>query len=404
MNFAKIKKKAEAYHHKMVGFRRHLHRHPELSYQEYDTTEYIIKQLTGLGFSVDRPLDSGCVGVIEGSKSSNKVVALRADIDALPIVEEGNHKKEFISENEGVAHCCGHDAHTANLLGAAHILADLQDKIEGTVLLIFQPGEEKLPGGGRLLCETGYLQEKGVDVIYGLHSYPDLEPGQIAVKEGPLMARPDEFKIEVIGKGGHAAAPHQAVDPIVMASQIVNQLQTIVSRNMNPTEPAVVTVGKISGGSAHNIIPEKVEMLGTVRTFRQETADMIRDKIDAIASGVAKTAGGNYLFDFDYGYPAVINTEWSTQNLVDVAEKIVGRENIFFLDDPIMAGEDFGFYQQEFPGTFFFLGSGSENADAWYSWHHPKYNIDEECLKTGSALMASLVFKPIQDIKINKLT
>ncbi|WP_445664492.1 M20 metallopeptidase family protein [Fodinibius sp. AD559] len=395
MEITKFKEKAKAYHSKMVGIRRHLHRHPELSFQEHETTEYIIKQLDELNIPVDRPLETGCVGIIEGGKSSSKVVALRADIDALLISEEGDHKSEFFSENGGVAHCCGHDAHTANLLGVAHILADLRDEIEGTVLLVFQPGEEKLPGGGRLLCDTGYLQEKGVDVIYGLHSYPELEPGQIAVKEGPLMARPDEFRIEVIGKGGHAASPHQAVDPIVMASQIVNQLQTIVSRNVNPTEPAVVTVGKISGGSTHNIISEKVELLGTVRTFAQETADMIKNRIEAIAKGVTEASGGRYTFDFDYGYPAVTNTDWATDNLVHAAQTILGDKQVHLLDDPIMAGEDFAFYQQEFPGAFFFLGSGSEKTESTYSWHHPKYNIDEDCFLTGAALMASVVFEPI---------
>ena len=395
MEVTKFKEKAKAYHSKMVDIRRHLHRHPELSYQEHETTKFIINQLDKLNIPVDRPLETGCIGIIEGGKPSSRVVALRADIDALPIAEEGDHKEEFLSENEGVAHCCGHDAHTANLLGAAHILADLRDEIEGTVLLVFQPGEEKLPGGGRLLCETGYLQEKGVDVIYGLHSYPELEPGQIAVREGPLMARPDEFKIEVIGKGGHAASPHQAVDPIVMASQIVNQLQTIVSRNVNPTEPAVVTVGKIRGGSAHNIIPEKVELLGTVRTFAQETADMIKNRIEAIVKGVTEASGGKYTFDFDYGYPAVTNTDWATDNLVHVAQNILGEEQVHLLDDPIMAGEDFAFYQQEFPGAFFFLGSGGKKTDSTYSWHHPKYNIDEDCFLTGAALMASVVFEPI---------
>ncbi|PAU94142.1 hypothetical protein CK503_07980 [Aliifodinibius salipaludis] len=395
MEVTKFKEKAKAYHRKIVDVRRHLHRHPELSYQEHETTEFIVNQLDELNIPVDRPLETGCVGIIEGGKSSSKVVALRADIDALSITEEGDHKEEFLSENEGVAHCCGHDAHTANLLGAAHILSDLRDEIEGTVLLVFQPGEEKLPGGGRLLCETGYLQEKGVDVIYGLHSYPELEPGQIAVKEGPLMARPDEFRIEVIGKGGHAASPHQAVDPIVMASQIVNQLQTIVSRNVNPTESAVVTVGKISGGSAHNIISEKVELLGTVRTFAQETADMIKNRIEAIVKGITEASGGRYTFDFDYGYPAVTNTDWATNNLVHSAKNILGDEQVHLLDDPIMAGEDFAFYQQEFPGAFFFLGSGSEKTDSTYSWHHPKYNIDEDCFLTGAALMASLVFEPI---------
>ncbi len=387
--------KAEAHHDEMVEIRRHLHRNPELSFQEHETTQFIIDKLKALDIQVDRPLDTGCVGIIEGGKPGNRVVALRADIDALPIAEEGEHKQDFLSQNEGVAHCCGHDGHTANMLGTAQILSELKEEIEGTVLLIFQPAEEKLPGGGRLLCETGYLQEKGVDVIYGLHSYPNLEPGQIAIRKGPMMARPDEFKIEIIGKGGHAAAPHQAVDPIVMASQVVDQIQSIVSRNVDPTEPAVVTVGKISGGSAHNIIPEKVEMLGTVRTFGQETADMIRDRIEAIVKGVTEAAGGAYTFDFDYGYPAVINTDWATENVINSASQLRGDENVKLLDNPIMAGEDFAFYQQEFPGAFFFLGSGRKETGSTYSWHHSQYNIDEECFKTGASLMASLVFQNI---------
>jgi amidohydrolase len=390
-----LQQKATSYYDQMVAIRRHLHRHPELSYQEHETTQFIIDELQDLEIAVDRPLETGCVGVIEGGKSSDRVVALRADIDALPISEEGSHKKDFMSQNGGVAHCCGHDSHSANLLGTARILNDLREEIEGTVLLVFQPGEEKLPGGGRLLCETGYLQDKGVDVIYGLHSNPNLEPGKIAIRKGPLMARPDEFKIEIFGKGGHAASPHLATDPIVMASQVVNQMQTIVSRNVNPTESAVVTVGKIQGGSAHNIIPEKVEMIGTVRTFGQETAEMIKNRIEAILKGVTEASGGAYSFDFDYGYPAVINTDWATDLVIDSANKLLGNENVMMMEDPIMAGEDFAFYQQEFPGVFFFLGSGREETGSTYSWHHPQYNVDEECFKTGAALMASLVFQDL---------
>ena len=397
MDVERIQQLAGKYHPKMVEMRRHIHRHPELSYQEFQTTEYIIGKLQELGIPVDRPLETGCVGIIEGGRQSDRVIALRADIDALPIQEEGDHKKEFLSEKEGVAHCCGHDSHTANLLGTAQILSVLQDEIEGTVLLVFQPGEEKLPGGGRMLCETGYLQEKGVDVIYGLHSSPLHKPGTIAVRKGPLMARPDEFRIEIIGKGGHAAAPHMTVDPIVLAARIVNDLQTIVSRNVNPTEPAVVTVGKITGGTAHNIIPEKVEMIGTVRTFSEETAKMIEKQIEAIVKGVTESAGATYNFSFDYGYPAVINTEWATDILIDTAGAMNGNTDVEIMDDPIMAGEDFAFYQLHFPGVFFFLGSGSEETGSTHTWHHPKYNIDEECFKTGAALMASLVFQPISE-------
>lgn len=395
MDLDTLKERARHYQDRMVEIRRHLHRRPELSYQEKETTEFIIKTLDDLDIPTDRPLDTGCVGIIEGGIDSEQVVALRADIDALPIREEGAHKEAFISENEGAAHCCGHDAHTANLLGTAHILAELREEIKGTVLLIFQPGEEKLPGGGRLLCETGYLQQKGVDVIYGLHSNPNLSPGQIALRSGALMARPDEFEIEIIGRGGHAAAPHEAVDPIVIASQVVSQIQTIVSRSVDPTERAVVTVGKMTGGSAHNIIPEKVELLGTVRTFGEQTAYLIRDRLERIVRGVTEAGGATYNFAFNEGYPAVRNTGWATDIVTETARALLGDDNVKELDVPLMAGEDFAFYQQHFPGVFFFLGTGSEESGAVYPWHHPKYNIDENCFATGSALMASLVFQPL---------
>ncbi len=393
MDLFRIKKIAEDRLPAMVDTRRHLHQHPEVSYEEFETTEYIINQLRALGIKVDRPLDTGCVGIIKGGQPSDRVVALRADIDALAMQEEGEAKKEFISQNEGVAHCCGHDAHTANLLGTAHILTECRDEIEGTVLLVFQPGEENLPGGGRLLCETGYLQDKGVDVIYGLHTNPNLQPGHIALRKGPLMARPDEIEIEIIGAGGHAASPHRAIDPIVLAAEAVNQLQTIVSRSIDPTEPAVVTIGKIEGGTAHNIIPEKVSMVGTVRTFSEETAMLIKNRIEHILKGVTEGAGARYTFNFKEGYPAVINTPEFTDIVTETAGKLLGAQQVHLLENPIMAGEDFAFYQQEFPGVFFFLGSGSEQADSQWSWHHPKYNVDEQCLKTGAALMASLVFE-----------
>ena len=397
MDSTTFKNKAREYHPQMVAMRRQLHRHPELSYREVETTDYIIEKLDELDIRTDRPLDTGCVGVLEGSRASDRVVALRADIDALPIQEEGEHKQDFMSQNEGVAHCCGHDAHTANLLGVAHILADVKDQIEGTVLLIFQPGEEKLPGGGRLLCETGYLQEKGVDVIYGLHTNPNLEPGEIALRNGPLMARPDEFRVEMMGRGGHAASPHEAIDPIVMASQVVQQLQTIVSRSINPTEPTVVTVGKISAGTTHNVIPEKAELLGTVRTFSQQTAHLIRDRIEHIVKGVADAAGGDYSFTFDEGYPAVVNTDWAAANVQNTASELLGEQNVKLMAEPLMAGEDFAFYQQHFPGAFFFLGTGSEESGSVHPWHHPRYNVDEEGLITGAALMASLALAALPE-------
>lgn len=388
----KIQKLTEKYFDEVVNIRRYLHQHPEVSYKEFETTAYIKSKLDELGIPYDSPLETGCVGRIVGGKGGNRVLALRADIDALPMEEVGDHKQDFISKNEGAAHCCGHDAHTANLLGVAKILTDLKDEIEGTVLLVFQPGEEKLPGGGRLLIETGYLQAQGVQQIYGLHTSPEQEPGTLAIKEGELMARPDEFEVEIIGKGGHAAKPHQAIDPIVLSAQFITAAQTLVSRYVDPTEKAVVTIGKVEGGTAHNIIPEKVSMIGTVRTFSSETADLIKCKMEEILKGITESVGATYTFNFNYGYPAVINTGHETQQIISTAQDIFGAASVIEMSKPIMAGEDFAFYQEHFPGAFFFLGSGSDNADSKYVWHHPKYNVDEECFKMGMAVMASIVF------------
>ena len=386
-----IQQKADAHFDYMVQTRRYLHKNPEISFKEFDTTDYILHELKKLGIETHRPLETGCVGIVEGTKESDRVTALRADIDALAMDEEGDAKSQFMSEREGAAHCCGHDAHTSNLLGVAQILSEMQDEIEGKVLLIFQPAEETLPGGGRLLTETGFLQGQGVQAIYGLHSNPNFAPGQIAVKPGPLMARPDEFEITIKGVGGHAATPHLTVDPIVMMGQVINQFQTIVSRSIDPTEPAVVTIGRVRAGTTYNVIPAKADMIGTVRTFSQENAYIVRDRMEQILKGITEPAGGGYEFEFNEGYPAVINNEELTLKLMSAAELVLGADGVIELKKPIMAGEDFAFYQQEFPGAFFFLGSGSDEADSKWSWHHPRYNVDEKSMLTGAALMAGLV-------------
>lgn len=396
----RIRNLAKLYYPEMVETRRYLHQNPELSFKEFNTTEYIMKRLDELGYQVNRPLETGCVAILEGGVSSDRVIALRADIDALPIQEEGDAKREFLSKNPGVAHCCGHDIHTANLLGAARILSDLKEFIPGQLVLIFQPAEEKLPGGGRLLCDTGLLQSLGVNEIFGLHTDPRLSPGQIGIREGAFMARPDEFRITVKGKGGHAATPQNTVDPIVISAQVIGNLQTIVSRSIDPNDPAVVTVGKITGGVAHNVIPEEVTMLGTVRTFNKETAMTIRKRIDTLVKGITSAYGGDYEFVFDEGYPAVINTIESVERIRKNADP--ETMELVEMDKPIMAGEDFAFYLEHFPGSFFFLGSGSEECGAVYSWHHPKYNADERCMLTGASLMASLALN-LAEVKSEKL-
>lgn len=389
---SKIKQLAEKYFEDSVATRKCLHRYPEVSYKEFETTKFIKQKLDELDIPFESPLETGCVGILEGGKKSDRVIALRADIDALPISEEGEAKKDFMSQNEGVAHCCGHDAHTSNLLTAARILKELQSEIEGKVLLIFQPGEEKLPGGGRLLSETGFLQSQNVQAIYGLHTSPIHEPGTIATKSGPLMAAPDEFEVEIIGKGGHAAQAHKTVDPIVLSAQYINAVQTIASRNVDPTEPVVVTVGRIEGGTAYNIIPEKVKLWGTARTLHPETADLVKSRLEALAKGITESAGGSYTFNFNKGYPAVNNTEKEAGTVLSSMKKLFGESSAIEMERPIMAGEDFAFYQEHFPGAFFFVGSGSEQSDSLYSWHHPKYNVDDRFFEVATPLMVSLVF------------
>lgn len=387
---AKILDLASKYQDEMIATRKYLHQHPEVSYKEYETTKFIKSKLDDLGIPYESPLETGCVGILKGSINSDRVIALRADIDALAMAEEGDFKKDFFSKNAGAAHCCGHDAHTSNLLGVAKILVDLKEELEGTILLVFQPGEEKLPGGGKLLCDTGFLQSKKVNAIYGLHTSPTHKPGTIATKVGPLMGSPDEVEIEIIGKGGHAARAHEAIDPVVLAAQFINAAQTVVSRSVDPTEPAVVTFGRIEGGTAHNVIPDKVRLWGTVRTLNKETADLIEDRLEAILKGITEGAGGTYTFLFNRGYPAVTNTELETEHVVSSMKDLFGDESAIIMKRPIMAGEDFSFYQEHFPGAFFFVGSGSEETESTYVWHHPKYNVDDRFFRTAAPLMASL--------------
>ena len=382
--------KIEAIYPEAVQWRRHLHRYPEVGFQEVETTRWIVDKLEEWGYEVHRPCETGCVAVLEGKNDSGSggvdATALRADIDALPMHEEGEAKKEFLSLNHGAAHCCGHDLHTSNLLAVARLLSQENKHIRGRVVLVFQAAEEVLPGGANQLMASGLLQKLGVRRIYGLHTHPFLEPGKPAVREGPLMASTNEFFIEITGKGGHAATPHLTVDPVVTASQVVMQLQTIVSRNINPLQPAVLTVGRLTAGSATNVIPEKAVLEGTIRTFDAEMARCIFERIKSICEHTASGAGGSARVELIPGYPAVINHSETTKKVLELA-----GESAQTLEEPIMAGEDFSFYQQEIPGTFFFLGSGSDEADSRYPWHHPRYNVDERCMKTGIAVMAGLV-------------
>lgn len=377
-----------------IEMRRGFHRRPEVSYQEFETTQTIIDLLTQWGWHVERPLETGCVATWGNPSewaSDTKKIAIRADIDALPMQEEGMAKQAFLSEHTGVAHCCGHDAHTTILLGVAQTLAALYssthlDPAAPHVVLVFQPGEETTPGGARLLMEEGTLQRLGVKEIVALHTAPFLHTGTIALKEGMLMARPDEFELTLHGKGGHAGSPHECIDPIVMASDVVSQFQTIASRQNHPADPVVVTVGSLHAGHTYNVIPETAELKGTVRTFSAEQAALVEAAMRRITDGVAASYGGQATFTYRQGYPAVINHPDPTNHLQQAAT--ASSLNIKSLDKPLMAGEDFSFYQQSIPGALVFLGSGNADPsiDSQHMWHHPKYNVDEAAIPHGVAL------------------
>ena len=377
----------------LVAHRRYIHQHPELSYHEFETTKYIQAHVEKLGYEVHRPLETGLVAVLNPGKQSKRVLAFRADIDALPILEQGDSKLEFMSKNPGVAHCCGHDMHTANMLGVAELLKAHEHEIEHKIVLIFQHAEEKLPGGGRQLVENGILDRLGVTEVYGLHTSPKHDVGTIALKNGPLMARPDEFLLNILGKGGHAAAPHDAVDPIVIAAQVISTVQSVVSRMVDPTESAVVTIGSIHGGTVHNVIPELVEMKGTIRSFSSELAEKMAYKIELIAKGIAQAAGGDAELIYSPGYPAVINHAETTERVRGIITSAFGEMALIEMEKPIMAGEDFAFYQEKYPGTFFFLGSRSEITQSVYPWHHPKYNADEEAMRFGARVFLELALQ-----------
>ena len=374
--------------------RRVLHRFPEVSYQEHETTQTIIDFLTKLGWHIERPLETGCVATWTPKNkwdATHHTVAIRADIDALPLQEEGEAKQEFLSENPGVAHCCGHDAHTAILLGVAQTLAhfykqELLDPLAPQVVLVFQPGEETTPGGARLLMEHGLLQQLGVDQIVALHTAPFIPTGQVALKEGMLMARPDEFELILHGKGGHAGSPHECIDPIIMASDVVAQFQTIASRQTHPADPVVVTVGSLHAGHTYNVIAEHAELKGTVRTFSKDQAELVKSAMQRIADGVAASYGGKATFTYREGYPAVVNHPEPTTHLQQAAQ--AANLEIQPLEKPLMAGEDFSFYQQSIPGALIFLGTGNSDPDidSKYNWHHPKYNVDEAAIPHGVAL------------------
>lgn len=376
--FARI----EELYPEMVELRRYFHQHPELSFQEVHTPQKIAQFLTELGLEVKTGVGGrGVVGYIRGGKPG-KTVALRADFDALPIQDEKN--VPYKSTVDGVMHACGHDAHTATLLYVAKVLAEHKDELSGTVVLIHQFAEEITPGGAISMIEDDCLEE--VEAIFGTHLWSPLPIGTVGYNAGPFMAAADRFELEIIGKGGHGASPHETIDPIAIGTSIVQQLQQIVSRRINPLKPAVLTIASFHAGSAFNVIPSTASITGTVRTFDTDVQNQIITEMEKIIASTCENAGASYTFNYATGYPAVINHPEETMLLVRSAEKVVGADQTIHID-PSMGGEDFAYYLQKVPGTFFFTGAGNAEKGIIYPHHHGKFDIDEQAMLIAAKVL-----------------
>jgi amidohydrolase len=365
-----------------IAWRRHLHAHPELSFAEHETSTFLFELLGGLeGIELERPTETSVVAYLRTGRPG-KTLALRADIDALPIQEETG--LEFASENPGVMHACGHDGHTAMMLATLNALHERRDELTGELRFLFQHAEELLPGGARDLVEAGVLD--GVDLVVGAHLFSLDELGKVGVLSGPHTAAADLFTIEIRGKGGHGAAPHKAVDPVTAAAQVVTGLQHVVSRTVDPIERAVVTVATIHGGTAGNIIPETVELGGTVRTFTPEVRADVRAAMERLIHGIAEGHGCAATFSYEDGYAPVVNDEEASA-LVEAAVREALGDEAFFVPEPIMGGEDFSAYLTRAPGAFFIVGAGGEDN---FPHHHPRFDWDESAMRNGIAVFVRL--------------
>ena len=369
-----------------VAWRRHLHAHPELSFEEVETSAFVADTLAAFeGVEVERPTPTSVLARLQGARSG-RTIALRADMDALPIQEETG--LEFASTRPGVMHACGHDGHTAMLLASARLLTERRQELSGEVRFVFQHAEEKPPGGARELVAAGAMD--GVDLVVGAHLISRLDVGKVGIGAGPRMACGDTFAIEVTGSAGHAAFPHTSIDPVAVAAELVVNLQHVVSRGTNPLESVVVSVTRIHGGTADNVIPESVELGGTVRAFTLESRDRTRSAMERIVKGVTDAHGATGRLDYLEGYAPVVNDEAATALVQEAAVAELGADAVVE-QEPIMAGEDFSAYQQVVPGTFFVVGARNDAIGASYPHHHSRFAIDESALRNGIAVLTRTV-------------
>ena len=392
MNKEHIQELSQNIFNEVVANRRHLHSHPELSFHEVETSAYVARKLEEMGLEYHKMADTGLVALIKGDKPSENVVALRADMDALPILEAND--VPYRSQNNGVMHACGHDAHTSSLLGTAKILTELKSQFAGTVKLIFQPAEEKLPGGASLMIQEGVLENPKPQAVLGQHVMPLIDAGKVGFRAGKYMASTDELYVTVRGKGGHGAQPQQNIDPIVITAHIITALQTIVSRFADPKSPSVLSFGKIIANGATNVIPNEVYLEGTFRTMDEKWRSDAHIKIKKMAEGIAESFGGTCEFNIMRGYPFLINEEKLTANTRAHAEDYLGKENVLDLDI-WMAAEDFAYYSQVADSCFYRLGTRNEGRGITSSVHTPTFDVEEDAFKISTGLMAYLALKQL---------
>ena len=389
----KIKEKAAQYFNEVCAIRHHIHANPELSFQEFNTAAFISSKLKEYGIEHETGVaGTGIVALIKGKNQEKKCIALRADLDALPILEA--NEIDYKSNNEGVMHACGHDVHASCLLVAAKILNEIRDEIDGTIKLIFQPGEEKHPGGASLMIKEGVLENPKPEAIFALHVYPHLPSGTVGFRAGQYMASADEIYITIEGKGGHAALPHQTIDPITIAAQVITALQQVISRKGNPLIPSVLSFGKIAGGNATNVIPDKVEILGTLRTmdetWRHEAHCWIKD----ITEQICASFGAKAIVEIPVGYPSLFNDPHLTIETENLAREFMGAQNVHTLNMR-MAAEDFSFYTHHVPGCFFRIGTNKNNKTFTAPVHNAHFNIDETAMQTGVGMLCWVAFKSL---------
>ncbi|MCW3093115.1 MAG: amidohydrolase [Ferruginibacter sp.] len=382
-----IKKLAAQYAGEYVSIRRHLHAHPELSYQEFETSKFVQQKLTALNIPFEIKATTGVIGLLHGKNPGKRVVALRADMDALPILEE--NEVPYKSTVPGVMHACGHDVHTSCLLGAAKILTELKDEWEGTVKLIFQPGEEKNPGGASILIREGVLENPAPQNIFGMHVHTTLEAGKLSFRGGMVMASADEIYITIKGKGGHAAAPQFAADIILIASHLIVSLQQIISRNNSPFNPSVLSITSFQGGNTTNVIPSEVKLMGTFRAMNEEWRFKAHDLIKKLSRELVHSMGAEIDIRIDVGYPFVLNNEQLTAAAKSKAELYLGKENVEETELR-MGAEDFAFYSHKIPGCFFRLGTGNVEKGITIGGHTPTFDVDEDAIEIGMGMMALL--------------